>query len=304
MRRHMITHACICIACACITPSRAFAQGQAPGTVTLSANATSLHQFESSLDPSGRLQWSNVAFSGSATRQMVPAFAAGVSVRCATEDWSMDAPGAFGGQAPWRTLERAGVGASLSLALSHAFLVGVSPALEWALESGARTRDALTYGAVASAVKVFGPRLTLGGGASVNRQFYSVKVSPFAIVNWKLNDRLRIANALPAGPEGGAGIEARGTLTPGLELAVGGVLRSDRYRLADEAPYAGFIGETSSTPIFARLSRKVGTTFRADFYAGTFTSARLRIKDPDGHEVATTSYAAAPAIAMTLSFKR
>ena len=304
MRRFMITHACMCIACACMTLSRASAQGQAPGTVTLSANATGLHQFESKMDPSGRVQWSSLAVSGGATRQMVPAFAAGVSVRYVTEDWRMDAPGAFGGQAPWRTLERASVGASLSLALSKTFLVGASPGLEWALENGARSSDALTYGAVASAVKVLGPRLTLGGGASAYRQFYSVKVSPFVIVNWKLNDRLRIANALPAGPEGGAGIEARGTLTPELELAVGGVLRSDRYRLADEAPYAGLIGETSSTPIFARLSRKFGTTFRADFYAGTLTSARLRIKDSDGHEVASTSYAAAPAIAMTLSFKR
>ena len=300
----MITHILCCLAFVIVGASRATAQGQPPGTVTVSAALTGIHQFARDLDQGGQVDWSSGAISGSVMRQLVPAFAAGISLRHVAENWRIDSPAAFGGQAPWRNLRRSGVGLNLSLALSHTVLVGVSPVVEWALESGAGTADALTYGTVVSAVKVVGPNLTLGGGASVQRQFYSVKVSPFAIINWKLNERLRIANALPAGPEGGAGIEARGTLTPDWELALGGVIRSDRYRLAGDGPYAGFIGETSSMPIFARLSRKLGPKFRADLYAGALANARLRIKDSDGNEVARTDYPVAPAIAATVSFRR
>jgi hypothetical protein len=130
-----------------------------------------------------------------------------------------------------------------------------------------------------------------------------VKVSPFLIINWKWSDRFKIANALPAGPEGGAGIEARWTLTPDWELAGGGVIRSDRYRLASDAPYAGLIGETANIPMFARASRKLGAHWKTDFYAGVLAKGRLRIKDSDGNEVAHTEYPLAPALAISVTFK-
>lgn len=309
MNGRLVRRTAGCIACMLLSASSASGQGRPPGTVTTSAALTGVHQFDSNLaqgsalDPGGQIGWSDVAISGSVMRQMVLAFAAGVTGRYVSEDWRIDAPAAFGPQPPWRDLQRASVGLNLSLALSQTFVIGLSPALEWAFESGTSMSDALTYGAVASAAKVLGPNLTLGAGASVFRQFYSVKVSPFAIINWKLNERFRIANALPAGPEGGAGIEARVTLSPDWELAGGGVLRSDRYRLADEAPYAGLIGETSSTPMFARLSRKLGPLFKTDLYGGVLANSRLRIKDDSGHEVAHTDYPVSPTFALTVSFR-
>jgi len=303
MRRSMPSRARLCIALNVLVASIARAQGQPPGTVTTSLAVTGVHQFDADLDEGGTVGWSGVSISGSVTRQMVPAFAAGISARHVGEEWRMDAPAAFAGQAPWRDLQRSNVGLSLSLALSRSFLVGLSPVVEWAREPDVSADDALTYGAVVSAVKVVNPKLTLGAGASVNRMFYSVKVSPFLIINWKWSDRFRIANALPAGPEGGAGIEARWTLTPDWEAAGGGVLRSDRYRLANDAPYAGQIGETANVPMFARLSRKLGPHWKTDLYAGVLANGRLRIKDSDGNEVASTKYPLAPAVAISLSFK-
>jgi hypothetical protein len=186
-----------------VAASSAHAQGKPPGTVTFSAAATGFRQFSSDLEPLGTVSASNAALSASVTRQMVAAFAAGISARLSSEDWQFDSPAAFGGSPPWHQLQRSSVGVSLSLALSKTVLIGVSPSLEWALENDAESEDALTYGAVVSALKVLKPDLILGAGASVYRQFYSIKTSPFLIINWKLSEKLRIANALPAGPEGG-----------------------------------------------------------------------------------------------------
>jgi hypothetical protein len=298
MRRFALSRVQPCIACTLLAASLAAAQGQPPGTVSTSLAVTGIHQTDADLDGGGQVGWGAVSISAGVTRQMVPALAMGLSARHISEEWRTDA-----GQAPWRDLQRSNVGVNVSLALSRTFLVGVSPVVEWARERGADIEDARTYGAVLSAVKVVNSGLTLGAGASVNRQFYSVKVSPFLIINWKWNDRFRIANALPAGPEGGAGIEARWTLTPDWELAGGGVIRSDRYRLAADAPYAGLIGETASVPMFARISRKLGPHWKTDLYAGVLASGRLRVKDNDGTEVALSEYPAAPAFAMTLSFR-
>jgi hypothetical protein len=303
MRRTPPSRARLCIVCTLLSASIASAQGKPPGTVTPSLAITGLHQLDVDADEGGSVGWGSVSISAGVTRQMVPAFAAGISARHISEQWRMDTPAAFAGQSPWTDLQRSNVGLSLSLALSHTFLVGLSPVVEWARERDASADDALTYGAVVSAVKVVNSGLTLGAGASVNRQFYSVKVSPFLIINWKWSDRFKIANALPAGPEGGAGIEARWTLSSDLELAAGGVIRSDRYRLANDAPYAGLIGETATIPMFARLSRTLGPHWKTDVYAGVLANGRLRIKDSDGNEVAHTEYPMGPAFAISLSVK-
>jgi hypothetical protein len=299
MYRHVV--ASLFAACIAGLATVAFAQGQPPGTVTVSGAATGLYQFDGGLARGGDVRWSDLSASGSVTRQFVPAFAAGLALRYDVQDWRFDAGEGPEGRGPWGRLQRPGVGLNLSLALSRTLLVGVSPSLDWAYDSAADPGDALIYGAVVSAAKVFSPRLVLGAGVNLSRQFYSLKTSPFVIVNWRITDRLRVANAPAAGPEGGAGVELRYTLTPDWEIAGGGVYRSDRYRLDDLGSTAGRVGETSSIPLLARLSRKLGAKSRVDLYAGALVNGRLGLKDSDGGEIATEDYRTAPAVAATLT---
>jgi hypothetical protein len=279
----------------------AHAQGNPPGTVTVSGAVTGIHQFAGDLGQGGDVQWSSAMISGNVTRQFVPAFAAGLALRCDYQDWRFGSPATFDGKAHWQRLQRPGASLNLSLALSRTLVVGASPMVEWACDTRAKPGDALTYGAVLSAAKVFSPRFTLGAGASVSRQFYSVKRTPFIIVNWKLTDRLRIANAVPAGPLGGAGVELCYAPVPDWELAGGGVWRSDRWRLEKQGSSAGHVGETSFIPLLTRLSRKLGPKARLDLYAGASTDNRLTVKDSDGREIAHHHYGVVPAISATLS---
>ncbi|MFI5371247.1 MAG: hypothetical protein ACHQ52_06780 [Candidatus Eisenbacteria bacterium] len=303
-RRWITCHVVTGIVMAFVVAPPASAQGQPPGTVNVNAAITAIHQFAGELDDGGQAGWSSAGTSVGVTRQFVPAFAAGLSARYGTEDWRFESPVAFDRAAPWTHLTRTGVGINTSLALSRTFVIGVSPSLEWPAETGANTGDALIYGAVVSAVKVFSPRFLLGGGASIYRQFYDVKTSVFVIVNWQLTDKLRITNALPAGPEGGAGVELRDALTPDWDLAAGGVYRSDRFRLRSTSPAMGDVGEPSSIPIFARVSRRLGPSFKFDVYAGALFNGKLTVRDANGRELASDGYRTAPAIAATVSFKR
>jgi hypothetical protein len=182
-------------------------------------------------------------------------------------------------------------------------LVIVSPSVDGPQETDADIGDALIYGAVVSAVKVVSPGRVVGLGASVYRQFYSVKVSPFVVVNWKLSDRLKLANALPAGPEGGAGVELRYQMSKVWESAAGGVYRSDRSRLGKTGRYAGDVGETSFIPLFVRLTRRLGARSSVDIYGGALLNGRIRIKTSGGDEIVSDDFSTAPAVAVTLSIK-
>lgn len=301
------------VACAVLAPPAtppANAQGNPPGTVTVSGAVTGIRQFDGGLDGGGKLGWGSVAVSGSVTRQFVPAFAAGVSARYDTEDWRVRDSALLGNPGPWAHLQRPGASVNLSLALSRTTLVRVSPTIEWAYDTGADFSDGAIYGAVVSGVHVFSPRFVLGAGASVTRQFYDVKTSPFVIVNWQFAKQWRIANAAGSGPLGGAGVELRWTPNAAWELAAGGVSRSDRWRLAGAPAGSAEIVETSSFPILARVSRQVGPRTRLDVHAGVLTASRVTLRDGDGHELRTgdgdlthDGYEPAPTIAASWSVK-
>ena len=249
----------------------------------------------------GQAEWSAVTISGNVKRQFVPAFSAGLSVGYHEEYWAFRSPG--GSESYWGEFTRPSVALNFSLALSRTVLLGLSPGAEWPSAQEVNSADALTYGAVFSALKVFSPRFVLGGGVSAYRQFYNVKVSPFVILNWRFTERLRLANALPAGPHGGAGVELRYAPDARWELAAGGVSRGARFQLADTGRYAGQIGETQTIPLFARLSRSIGERTKADLYAGGLFRGSLRVKDSSGDDIESAEWGPAPAFALTISGK-
>jgi hypothetical protein len=167
--------------------------------------------------------------------------------------------------APRRTnLNSPRVGLSFGYQAASDLALFVAPQIEWDYESGASASDGQSYGAVVGVTKVFSPQLVLGLGAGIFRQIDENKVFPFVIVNWQLDDRWRLRNSLPAGPAGGAGLELAYAIDGNWEIAGGGAYREYRFRLRDDGPVPGGIGENRGIPLFARLTRKLGPQGRID----------------------------------------
>lgn len=261
-------------------PARA--QAGKPGDVTASASLTGFTQLDTDLDGGGQFHWGGGLASGSVLRQFTPRFGAGLTVRYDYQDWKFSAPSAFGGVAPWSHLDAPSVGLDLNYAYGPDIHFVLTPTVEWSYESGANTSDALTYGAVASAAKVFSPDLVLGLGVSVFRRINETKALPFFIVNWKINDRWRIANPFKAGPAGGAGLELAYTPDDHWEFGAGGTYRSYRFRLKENGPTPNGIGDNSFFPLFARISRKLTPHLRFDFYAAAVAGGKLSVDYANG----------------------
>jgi hypothetical protein len=271
--------------------------------VSASASATAVAELDTDLDRGGKFRWGAGIFAGTVTRQFTPELAAGFTVRYSYEAWKFDNPKVFGGKAPWDNLNAPNVAINLSYAVGPDLSIGVSPTLGWSYESGASTGDALVYGAIVTATKVFSPALVLGIGASVVRQIDETKTFPFLIVRWQINDRWLLANPFPAGPAGGAGLELAYALDENWELAGGGAYRSYRFRLSDTAVTPNGIGENRFVPLFARATRKFGAGSRLDFYAGISTGGRLSVENSNGSGLVREDYRTAPVLGFTLSHR-
>ena len=275
------------------------AQERKPGEVTASASLTGIGQLDSDLDGGGSFRWNGVVVAGSVTWQLSSQFAAGLNLRYDFERWKFAGPGALGDAAPWGDINRPAVGVNLAYQYASDLAVFVAPQIEWDYESGASTGNAQNYGAVVGATKVFSPKLILGLGAGVFRQIDETKVFPFVIVNWQIDDNWRLTNPLRAGPAGGAGLELAYALDANWELAGGGTYREYRFRLKDDGPVPGGIGENRGIPLFARLSRKIGPKGRVDLYAGAVVGGRLEVTSADGNTTTSSDYRAAPLFGLT-----
>jgi hypothetical protein len=282
-------------------PDVVLAQAARSNAVSTSASVTGLATFNSDLDSDGgSFRWSGMIASGSLSRQVNSEWSVGLNVGYQYERWSFSSPSAFGSEAPWGTINRPSVGFKLGYQASADVGLFVAPQIEWDYEAGA-SESGQTSGAVVGATRIFSRDRIVGLGAGVFRQIDETKVFPFVIVNWRIDDRWKLANPLPAGPAGGAGLELVYAIDDHWELAGGGTYREYRFRLKSSGPNANGIGQNQGIPLFARLTRKLGPNGRLDLYAGATVAGTLKLRDPDGNTLVSSDYNAAPFVALTLA---
>jgi hypothetical protein len=301
-RNHRARTMMIAAITAALVPSFTHAQGMKPGEVSATASATFVDTFNTDLDSGGDFHWATGIVSGTVTRQITPQFAAGITLRYDFEDWKFGTPAAFGGQAPWGRLNAPNIAFNFSYALEPDLTLGVAPTVGWAYETGS-TGDALVYGAIVSATKVYTPAVVLGIGAGIIRQVDETKVFPFLIVRWQIDEKWVLANPFRAGPAGGAGLELSYAFDDNWEAAVGATYRSYRFRLKGSGPAPNGVGENRFIPVFARVTRKLGARSQLDLYAGISAAGRLSVDDSGGNGVARDDYKTAPALGLTLSHR-
>ncbi len=280
-------------------PLLVHAQELPPGTTVSSVALTGIAQFDTNLDAGGSFRWAGGIASGSVLRQFTHQFAAGFSIQYDFQQYRFSDSTAFGGTAPWGDINQPQIGATFIYSASEDWTIVVSPSVGWAYEKGARTGDALNYGAVAIATRSFSPTLSIGVGAAVFRQIYETRTFPFLAIDWQIDDRWKLTNPFPAGPTGGAGLELTYAFAEGWEAGFGGTYRSFAFRLDQAGPVPGGIGETSSIPAFFRLSRNIGPRSQFDFHMVALANGRLKVKNPQGNDLATDDYRIAPALALT-----
>jgi len=286
--------------CLGLFASSSLAQGLPQGTVVSNAALSALFTFDTDLDSGGTFSWGSVRAAGGMLRQFTPQFAAGFSVSYEYQDWTFTNPAAFGGAIPWNNINRPRLAAPMFYTPAEDWVIGFIPSVGWSYENGASANDALEYGAVVTASKVFSPRLTLGLGAAVFHQIYETKVFPFPVIDWQIDDRWKLMNPFEAGPAGGAGLELNYAFNDRWEMGLGGSYRSYLFRLSRDGPVGNGIGENNFVPAFLRLSYHGGKDFQLDIYAAALTGGKLTVKNASGNDISNDPYKTAPALGMTL----
>ena len=278
----------------------AAAQRVPVGVTVVGGSVTGLAQFEAGLDRGGDVEMAGAIVTAQAYHQFAPTFGAGLSLNYTYEDWSFSSVRGLLGTAPWGELHRPQLGAPMVWTPQAGTTVLVNPTVSWSYEQGADTSDALVWGALFGVTRQFSPDLTLGLGVGVFDDLEETRAFPVLLVDWRIDERWRLANPYRAGPSGGAGLELAYKFNDEWEFGGGGTWRSVRFRLDDTGPVPGGIGESRSVPLFLRTTWLASRDVRLDFYAGAAVGGNLKLMDRAGNDLADEDVDTAPFVGVTL----
>lgn len=228
---------------------------------------------------------------------------AGVMLNYDYSDYSFSNPVQFGGRAPWGNIERYGFSLPLSLALNDGWSVGIAPAVDWSGERGADSGNSRSWGGLFSASKRYASGNRLGFGFGAFDRLEKTSVFPMLLVDWKLSERWKLVNPLPAGPTGPAGLEIDYRLDSDWNVGLGAAWRSSRFRLGTANAVANGIGEERGAPVFLRATRSFGKQAALNLYAGMITNGQLRLEDATGNTLRRIDYDPAPFAGATFTLR-
>lgn len=302
MRRSQISALLISVS-ACSLSFVAASQTLSPGVQVVSGSLTGVTQLSTNLDQGGNFSWYDAGARVNVLRQFNTAFSAGINFGYSHQGWSWSNPKAFGGQAPWEGINNTQIGLNLGYNPTADWRLGVMPIVQWRAEDGVGTANSAVFGGVFSAAHTFSPDLTLGLGAGVFREFDQTKTFPYLVINWKITPKLTLANPLPAGPAGGAGLELSYAFNQDWKFGVGGAYRQDRFRLNDSGLFAGGVGQNTYIPIFARASYSFTPQTSLDFYLAAMAGGQVKVTSADGNQTLSDNYSTGVGLGLNLSHR-
>jgi hypothetical protein len=210
----------------------------------------------------------------------------------------------FGGGNPWGDINTGRIGARLNLHSDDQWEVWGGPIIGVSGEDGADLGDAITGGGTLGFTHHFNSDLALGAGIGVLSQIEdSNAVFPIIVVDWKIDEDLRLRTGGGVGASGGGSVELIWNFAPQWEFGVGGGIESRRFRLNDDGPFPNGVGEESSLPLFARLGYDISPNAELNLLAGWIASGELRLENQVGNLIREEDYESTPFVGVNFRLR-
>jgi len=264
---------------------------------------TPIYQFPAHLGGGGSLSVTGVFVSADVVKQFDRRLRAGFSFNYDFLNYNFSGSTGFPVNKPWQEVQRLGFSVPISLGLSEAWQLLVTPSAQFSGEFGADWGEAMIYGGNLALVNTRNKKRVFGIGLAGYAHLEEVRIFPFPLIKWQITERLRLSNPFRSGPAGPAGLEMSYAWKKAWEIGVGGAYRSYRFRLDAKGPVPHGLGEHKTVPVFVRLSYKPSPVLGLDFYAGATFLNKLYLDAPDGDNLYRTKHSVAPLVGAAISGK-
>lgn len=277
--------------------------GRPAGEAGLSLSASYLHQFDADIDGGGDFRVDRYFLRLDKVKRQSDTLSLGMGVHYDLADYSFADRAAVAGGAPWDQVHALTLSLSSIYSPDRDWKLFIAPSVGVAAASGADWGDSLVYGGIVWSSYRVNPSLAVGLGAGLFSKQEEFSAFPVIVLDWKISDRLRLSNPRSEGPTGPAGLELTYKIDDAVSVAAGGAYRSHRFRLDDDGPAPGGVGEDRSFPLWLKFSTRMGARGTLSILGGAMAGGTLTLEDDHGTTIEEQDYDLAPFLSATLSLK-
>ena len=203
-------------------------------------------------------------------------------------------------QVPWQEVHSLRLSTPIRWGYRREWTLFAFPTLRFTAESTSDWGNGITGGGFTGFSYRFSDRLTIGPGIGVLSQLEDdATIFPILIILWKITDRLSMETGRGLAATQGPGLTLNWELTDKWNLFLGGRYEKERFRLVNDGPVPGGIGENSSFPLFIGATYSFTQKIRASIVGGVKIGGELRQEDRQGRLVAQKDYDSAPFLGLT-----
>jgi len=178
------------------------------------------------------------------------------------------------------------------------------PTLRFAAESGADLADGQTEGGIGLVVWQLSETLSLGPGLVARASLDdAIEAFPILAIDWQFADRWRLSTGRGVGATRGPGLTLSYAVTDALRLGIAARRESAEFRLDDDGPAPGGIGEDESLPVVATLGWSPNPGIDASAFAGVALDGELTLRDGDGRKLERRGVDPAPVLGGQLTVR-
>lgn len=258
------------------------------------------HQSDAGVNGGGEFSVNRFIVEGGIGHSPKPGRRVAVSLSYSRVSYAFSGASGFSGLAPWKDVDTLRLGLPIRYLFGQKLKLFLVPTLRFAADSDASLDDGFSGGALGGMSYRVNDRLTVGPGVGVlTRIEDDTDVFPILLINWRITERLSL--------ETGSGLAA--TAGPGLTLNwhtdgkwrffAGGRYEKLRFRLGDEGPAPGGVGEDRSLPLALGAAYRIKSETELAVVGGVELEGELRLDDAAGDRLVQENYEDAAFVALS-----
>lgn len=219
----------------------------------------------------------------------------GLSGEVGERRYQFSGAGDFSSLKPWGDVREARISGSVFWSVTDRWNLFAVPTVRWNAEQGADLGDGQVAGLLAAASYRFSDRLSVGPGFGVYSGLEDdADLFPILAVDWRITDRLSLNTGRGFGASQGPGLALNWAANDQWSVSLAGRYEKDRFRLDDRGVGPGGVGQSTATPIYVAVSRKLGNIGTVSAVAGVRLNGSLRLEDAGGELLDRTDVDDAP----------
>lgn len=261
-------------------------------------------QYDADMNGGGTFSVNRFFIQGGATHSPNPDRRVTISIGYGRYSYDFSGTGGLAGLSPWRDIDMLRFSLPVSYRLHDKGTLFLLPSLRFAAESSASLSDGASGGGLVGFSYRVSDRLTIGPGVGVlTRIEDSTDVFPILLIDWKITDRLSLETGRGLAATAGPGLTLNWRTSDTWRFLVGARSEKLRFRLDDNIPAPGGVGEERAIPLFLGATYRFGPKAELAVLGGVELDGELRLDDENGDRVLKDDHDDAAIAAITFRFR-